>query len=166
VSGPTPEQQADYLVRKLEQTIRERRGSDGMSFRSWQTIAREEIANSLRDADRRRRGWDRVITRLILTCAASLTTVGFWGAMVAIERGRSGLAATITLVAGLALLFAASDWGLARFAVARADRRRRDSLIAIEDLDLRIKRMETSLRRKAEQLEEQVERERASPSRR
>lgn len=157
VPGPTPEQQADYLVRKLEQTIRERRGSDGMSFRSWQAIAREEIANALRDAERRRRGWDRVVTRLILTTAATLTTIGFWGALVAIDRGRSGLGAIVALVAGLALLFAASDWGLARLSAAHADRRRRERLVAIEDLDLRIKRMETNLRRKAEQLEEQVE---------
>jgi hypothetical protein len=94
---------------------------------------------------------------LILTAAATLTTIGFWGALVAIDRGRSGLGAIVALVAGLALLFAASDWGLARLSAARAARRRRDRLIAIEDLDLRIKRMEAALRRKAEQLEEQVE---------
>jgi len=154
--GPTPEQQAEYLVRKLEQTIRERRGADGMSFRSWQAIAREEIANALRDAERRQRGWERIVTRLVLTAAAALTTIGFWGALVAVDHSRSGLAAIISLVAGLALLFAASDWGLARFSAARAGFRRRASLAAIEDLDLRIKRMEAALRRKADKLEDEV----------
>ena len=34
VDGPTPEQKAEYLVRKLEQTIRDNRTVKGMSFRT------------------------------------------------------------------------------------------------------------------------------------
>lgn len=155
--GPTPEQQAEYLVRKLEQTIRENRTVSGMSFRTWQTIAREEILNAMLDVEKRHRTHDRSINRLVLTTAASLVTIGFWGAMVAVDRAYGGVAAIVTLVAGAALLFAAADWGLGRWGAARAGRKRGERLAGIEDLDRRIKRMEEEMRRKAERTKERLD---------
>jgi len=157
IEGPTPEQQAEYLVRKLEQTIRENRTVSGMSFRTWQAIAYEEILNAIRAVEKRHRDHDRSVNRLALTTAASLVTIGFWGAMVAVERSYGGVAAIVTLVAGAALLFAAADWGLGRLGAAHAGRRRGERLAGIEDLDRRIKRMEEDMRRKAERTKERIE---------
>jgi len=155
--GPTPEQQAEYLVRKLEQTIRENRTVSGMSFRTWQAIAREEILNAILAVEKRHRNHERSVNRLVLTTAASLVTIGFWGAMVAIDRANGGVAAIVTLVAGAALLFAAADWGLGRWGAAHASRKRGERLAGIEDLDRRIKRMEEEMRRKAERTKERID---------
>jgi hypothetical protein len=154
--GPSPEQQADYLVRKLEQTIRENRTVKGMSFRTWQAIARDEILNALRAVEKRQRDHDRTVNRLVLATAASLVTIGFWGAMVAVDRSYGGMAAIITLVAGAALLFVAADWGLGRLGAAHSGRKRRERLAGIEDIDRRIKRMEEEMRRKADRLKERM----------
>lgn len=155
--GPTPEQQADYLVRKLEQTIRDNRAEKGMSFRTWQTIAREEIANALHAADRRRVRHDRAVSRLLLVGSASLVTIGFWGAVMAVDNAYGGIAAIVALVAGAALFFVGAEWGLRRMGSDWSRRQRIERLGRIEDLDRRIKRMENALRKKHDRLKERME---------
>ncbi len=155
--GPTPEQQAAYLVRKLEQTIRDNRTVKGMSFRTWQAIAMEEIVNALRSAEKRRRVNDQTVNRLILVAASSLVTIGFWGAMVAVNSAYGGIAATITLVAGAALFLVTADWGVKRLMGDYAKHKRVERLGHIEDLDKRIKRMERDMTKKADRLKEKME---------
>lgn len=155
--GPTPEQQADYLVRKLEQTIRDNRTVKGMSFRTWQAIAREEIVNALRAAERRRERHDRTIGRALLVGAAALVSIGFWGAVVAFDRAYGAWAALVSLVAGAALFFVAADWGIKRASAGWTKKKREERLAHIEDLDRRIKRMEDALRKKEERLKEKME---------
>lgn len=155
--GPSPEQQADYLVRKLEQTIRDNRSVKGMSFRTWQTIAREEIVNALRAAERRRLRHDSSVGRALLVVAASVVSIGFWGAVVAFDRTYGAWAAMVALVAGAALLFVAADWGIKRAGAGWAKKKREERLANIEDLDRRIKRMEEALRKKEERLKEKME---------
>ena len=105
--GPSPEQQADYLVRRLEQTIRDNRTVRGMSFATWQAIAREEIVNALRDAERRRVAEQRSTALGLLVAAAALVTIGFWGAVVAVDRAWGAAAALASLGAGVALFVVA-----------------------------------------------------------
>lgn len=155
--GPSPEQQADYLVRKLEQTIRDNRTVKGMSFRTWQAIAREEIVNALRSADKRRAENDRSIGRALLVAAASLVSIGFWGAVVAVDRTYGGIAALVALVAGAALFFVGAEWGIRRVGSGWTRRRRAERLSNIEDLDRRIKRMEDALKKKHDRLKERME---------
>jgi hypothetical protein len=112
--GPTPEQQADYLVRKMEQTIRDNRTVRGMSFATWQAIAREEIANAIRSAERRQQVHDRTVSRLALVASSALVTIGFWGAVAAVDRAYGGPAALAALGAGLALFIVGADWGIKR----------------------------------------------------
>ena len=45
-SRPSPEQRADFVVKRLEQFIREGRTvGEGMSLKQWMDMARYEIAN-------------------------------------------------------------------------------------------------------------------------
>lgn len=155
--GPTPEQQADYLVRKLEQTIRDNRTVKGMSFRTWQSIAREEIVNALRSWEKRHADHDRAVNRVLVVGAASLVSIGFWGAVVAVDRAYGGIAALVALVAGAALFFVTAEWGISRLGRNWVRRKRIERLGNIEDLDRRIKRMEESLRKKHERLKERME---------
>lgn len=155
--GPTPEQQADYLVRKLEQTIRDNRTVKGMSFRTWQTIAREEIVNTLRAAERRRVRHDQSTSRALLVVAASLVSIGFWGAVVAADRTYGLWAALVAVIGGSALFFVAADWGIKRASGGWSKKKREERLANIEDLDRRIKRMEDALRKKEERLKERME---------
>jgi len=152
--GPTPEQKADYLVRKLEQTIRDNRTVKGMSFRTWQAIAREEIINAMREHEKRQLRHDQTVNRLVLATASSLVTIGFWGAMVAVNSAYGGVAAVITLVAGAALFFVTADWGVKRFVSGYNKEKRAERLAHIEDLDKRIKRMEHDMKKKADRLKE------------
>ncbi|MGE5478124.1 MAG: hypothetical protein ACM3Q1_15830 [Bacteroidales bacterium] len=155
--GPTPEQQADYLVRKLEQTIRDNRTVKGMSFRTWQAIAREEITNALRAIEKRHADHDRAVGRVLLVGSASLVSIGFWGAVVAVDRAYGGIAALVALVAGAALFFVGAEWGIRRLGTGYGRRKRVERLAHIEDLDRRIKRMEDAMRKKHDRLKERME---------
>ncbi|NFV80458.1 hypothetical protein [Magnetospirillum aberrantis] len=155
--GPTPEQQADYLVRKLEQTIRDNRTVKGMSFRTWQAIAREEITNAIRAVEKRHADHDRSVGRGLVVAAASLVSIGFWGAVVAVDHAYGGIAALVALVAGAALFFVGVEWGLRRVGGDWSRRRRAERLAHIDDLDRRIKRMEETLRKKHDRLKDRME---------
>jgi len=155
--GPTPEQQADYLVRKLEQTIRDNRSARGMSFATWQTIAREEIVNAMKDVERRHRRDERAVARLVLVAAASLVTIGFWGAVVAADRSWGNVATAIALAAGGSLLVVAAQWGIGRATGEWGKAARAERLANVEDLDRRIKRMEHEMRKKHDRLKERME---------
>lgn len=155
--GPTPEQQTDYLVRKLEQTIRDNRTVKGMSFRTWQAIAREEILTAMRSNEKRQQVHDQTVNRLVLVSASSLVTIGFWGAMVAVNSAYGGIAAIITLVAGAGLFFVTADWGVKRFISGYTKEKRVERLAHIEDLDKRIKRMEHDMDKKAKWLKKKME---------
>lgn len=155
--GPSPEQQADYLVRKLEQTIRDNRTVKGMSFRTWQAIAKEEIANAIRASEKRFIQHDRTVNRMMLVGAGALVSIGFWGAVVAVDRAYGGAAALVSLVAGSLLFFFAADWGLKKAGRAYGRRKRAERLANIEDLDRRIKRMEQELQKKHDRLKDKME---------
>ncbi|MBF0324331.1 hypothetical protein [Magnetospirillum moscoviense] len=155
--GPTPEQQAEYLVRKMEQVIRDNRTVKGMSFRTWQAIAKEEIANAIRDAEKRHVDRDRTISRIALLGSGAMVSIGFWGAVVAVDRSYGGTAALVALAAGAMLLFFAAEWGLKRASTEWSKHKRAERLANIEALDLRIKRMEAALRKKEERLKEKME---------
>lgn len=155
--GPTPEQQADYLVRKLEQTIRDNRTVRGMSFATWQAIAREEIANAIRSAERKYVVHDRSVGRLMLVASSALVTIGFWGAVVAVDRAYGGPAALAALGAGLALFVVGADWGIKRLSARWAKKKRNERLAHIEDLDRRIKRLENELQKKHDRLKDRMD---------
>jgi hypothetical protein len=156
-AGPTPEQQADYLVRKLEQTIRDNRTVKGMSFRTWQALAREEIVNAIRAIEKRHSAHDRSLARMALVGSGALVSIGFWGAVVAVDQSYGATAALISLGAGALLLYFAAEWGLKRASGEWSKSKRAERLANIEDLDRRIKRMEDALQKKEKRLKEKME---------
>lgn len=155
--GPTPEQQADYLVRKLEQTIRDNRTVRGMSFATWQAIAREEIVNALRGSRRRIIVNDRTTNRLVLASTATIVTAGFWGAVLVVDQSYGGAAALAVGAVGLALLMTGADWALKRLAGGWAKAKREERLTNIEDMDRRIKRMEADMKKKETRLKDRMD---------
>ena len=156
-SGPTPEQVAEYLVRKLEQTIRDNRSDKGMSFSTWQTIAREEVTNALRAHERRQGRQALGYARRALIGATSVVTIGFWGAVVSVDRAWGGPAAVAATLAGAVLFAVAAHWGVLRAAGAWAKKRRAERLTKIEEIDRRIKRMEAEMRKKQDRLKDKME---------
>lgn len=155
--GPTPEQQADYLVRKLEQTIRDNRTVRGMSFATWQALAREEIINALRASRRQVLVNDRTTNRLVLATAATMVTAGFWGAVLAVDRSYGGAAALALAAMAVLLLAALGDWALKKLAGGWAKAKREERLTHIEDLDRRIKRMEADMKKKENRLKDRMD---------
>lgn len=147
MSDPTPEQRADYLVRKLEQLIRDGRTVRGMSFKTWQALARTELINAFGDIERRKgeARQDRLARRLLIVAATTLTTIGFWGGAVAIDRNREGIAALVIFVSGLVLVAFVSDFGLRKLWGRHKVGRREKSIAKIEDFDGQLKKLENEL---------------------
>ena len=99
--NPTPEQRAEFIIRELEEFIRKNRGACGMSFSEWQDMAKKEIANALIEAEKDYHEHDRVIRRLLISAAAVLVTIGFWGTALAFDKAHYLLVGTIFTIAGL-----------------------------------------------------------------
>lgn len=155
---PTPEEHAALLVRKLEDAIRAgKSGARGMSFKAWQEVARVEIANAIRDVQARQERDEQLIRRLILGVVAAVSTVGFWGGVVAFDRSMTKMALGIGLVVGaLALLFA-TEWWL-RGSIRRGRAKSRNAgLQRIATLERQIKQMERIKEKKLEALKKDVE---------
>jgi hypothetical protein len=161
-NGPTPEQVAEYLVRKLEQTIRDNRSGEartkkGMSFSNWQTIAREEVGNALRAHERRQNRQSLALARMTLVSTSAVVTCGFWGMMVAVDRTWGTAAGIATTVAGAALIATIAHWGIQRAAGSFTKSARERRLLHIEEIDKRIKRMEADMTKKADRLKDRME---------
>jgi len=155
MSDPTPQDRADYLVRKLEQFIRDGRTVRGVSFRDWQAMARAELANSFAEVDRRRIEIqkDLAMRRLLLVAAFTLVTIGFWGGVMALDKGRDWLAALIMLGAGTILLGYAGDFGIRRLWNRGAAKQRKQRFERIEGFDRQLRQLEAEIRQKVKQTE-------------
>ena len=155
MSDPTPQQRADYLVRKLEQYIREERTVRGVSFRDWQTMARNEFANSFAESDQRREAMRQDITmrRLLLVAAVTLVTIGFWGGVMALDQSRNWIAALILLGAGTILLFYVGDFGVRRLWTRHVAKERKQRFERIENFDRQLRQLEAEIRQKLKRKE-------------
>lgn len=150
MSDPTPEQRADYLVRKLEQYIRDGRTVRGVSFRDWQTMARNEFANSFAETDMRREKVrkDLSMRRLLLVAAVTLVTIGFWGGVMAFDKNRNWMSALTLLGSGTVLLFFVGDFGVRHLWSRRIDKQRKQRFDRIENFDRQLKQLEADARLK------------------
>ena len=157
--NPTPEERADFVVKQLEYYIREGRNNSlgGMSFVEWQDLARKEIAETVEDAERKVGNSDRYVTRLIVTAAATLVTIGFWGAAVSVNSTYELVGSIIMFIAGLALFAVTLE--LAGRTVGRRIRARgrRKAWGRVEELDSRIKKMQRRMDKKAKEVEKELE---------
>jgi hypothetical protein len=155
MSDPTPQERADYLVRKLEQFIRDGRTVRGVSFRDWQAMARSELANSFAEVDRRRIEIqkDLAMRRLLLVASVTLVTIGFWGGVMALDKGRDWLAALVMLGAGTILLGYAGDFGIRRLWNRGAPKQRKQRFERIESFDRQLRQLEAEIRQKLKRAE-------------
>jgi hypothetical protein len=155
MSDPTPQDRADYLVRKLEQFIRDGRTVRGVSFRDWQAMARSELANSFVEVDRRRIEIqkDLAMRRLLLVASVTLVTIGFWGGVMALDKGRDWLAALIMLGAGTVLLGYVGDFGIRRLWNRGAAKQRKQRFERIEGFDRQLRQLEAEIRQKLKRVE-------------
>jgi uncharacterized protein YlxW (UPF0749 family) len=155
--NPTPEERADYLVKRMEQFIRE--GStvaEGMSFRQWQAMAKVEIANVIADAENSVQKDDVVTKRLLFVAAAAMITIGFWGTAVSLHKVGYLAAAIVCGISGLVLLGVAGEWRFRKWDKRRRAKKRTKTLARVEDLNRRIKKLERELEDEAEGLEKEL----------
>lgn len=159
-SSPSPEQRADFVVKRLEQFIREGRTvGEGMSLRQWMDMARFEISNALTAAENAHDDEDVVTRRLLFTVAASLVTIGFWGTLFAYDKVQYLVVAIIFGITGIVLLAIVGEWQLMKYFRRHQARQRVRSLHRVEDLTRRIKRMEKELKEEHRSLQSKLKRQ-------
>jgi len=152
--NPTPEERAAFVMFRLEQFIREGKTIDeGMSLKRWQTMAQQEIAATILDAQRSMRQDEPITRRMLFIFGASITTIGFWGAAVSLHNVGYVIGASVCMIAGLALLASAGEWQFRAFWRTREAGNRRQNLAKIETLNKRIKKLLIDLEGEAESLD-------------
>lgn len=156
--NPTPAERADFVVRKLEQFIRDgRTAGEGVSLRRWQDLARAEIANAIAEADLDRRASTGATQRLLFALGAAFTTLGFWGVLWAYDQVHYFVSALICGLAGVVALAVSAEWQVRRLFRRRAVAKRADSVRRIESLTRRLARMEREIKERAEAMEKTLE---------
>ncbi len=152
--NPTPEERAEYVILRLEQFIRDGRTLDeGMSFRKWQAMAKTEIAIAVAEAENSQKHDEINSRRVLFVAAAAMVTIGFWGTAVSAHNVGNTAAGIVCTIAGLVLLGVAGGWRLRKWNNRREGRERRRRLARVENLNKRIKRLETMLEKEEEALE-------------
>lgn len=159
MAGPTPQQRADYLVRKLENLIREGKSERGMSFKTWQALARSELSNAFMDFERQlmKSRQDAVGKRLILVGVSAMVTIGFWGTVLTIDRRYGDLAAQIFIGAGVLMAIVLAEIAFRRMAKRYKTVAREKGFERIEDFDKQLKRLEAEIWLKLKKTKEQAE---------
>ena len=154
----TAGQHADFIVKKLEQFIRNGRSpNEGMSFKKWQNMAKLEIAKSIIQAKRKHSKDEKLYSLMIFITASALTTVGFWGAAVSLGEADLFFAAAACFSAGLLLLAAAIFIKFRRYRERNKKEERVTRLLRIESLNKRIKKLERELEAEETDRKKQIE---------
>lgn len=154
--NPTPEERSEFVVERLAQFIRDGRTVAGMPFRQWQQMARIEIADAIRQHELNTEREDGVTKRLLFTFASAFVTIGFWGAAFSMGKTEYLFTSFICAVAGVLLFSVAVEWRVRKFLKRRTARKRRQRLHNVEDLNKRVRRMETEMEAYADALEKSV----------
>jgi len=154
---PNAEQRADFVVKRLEQFIREGRTlAEGMSLRQWQDMARFEISSAITAAETAARDDDQVTRRVMFSIASALVTVGFWGTLFSFDKAPYLVVAVVFSLTGLVTLAIVGEWRLMKYFRRHQARKRQKSLRRIEDLTRRIKRMEKELEKESDALRDKL----------
>ena len=140
--GPSPEERAEFIVKRLEEFIREKKSPEGMNFKQWQALCKAEIAAAIAAAVQEQTRGDAGLKRVLFTGAAALVTVGFWGMAVSLGRADYLLAGAVCLVAGIVFLGFLGEWSFSRWQDRRRVRARMETLARVGDLDKRLKALE------------------------
>src|SRR3990167_4438821 len=118
---PTPEQRAEFVLKRLEQFIRDGRTiSEGMNFKQWQDMARSEIAGAIVEAEQTYQDDYIVTRRLLFTIASATVTIGFWGTVMAFQKASFLVGAIIFGITGVWLYAVIGEWPLRKYFRRRA----------------------------------------------
>ena len=159
-NDPSPDERAEDVVLRLEKFIREgRTNNEGMSFKTWRAMAKANIAHAISEAELVKQNEEIVFKRLLLTLAGALVTIGFWGTAFSLQNVSFLIAAITCGLAGLVLLAIAGEWRLRKWNKNRNAKNRTKTLISIDSINRRIKRLEVELKK-----EEAILKERKKPA--
>jgi len=155
--NPTPEERAEYVIKRLEQFIREGRTIDeGMSFRKWQAMAKTEIAIAIAEAENSQDHDEIASRRVLFIAAAAMVTIGFWGTAVSMHKVGYLVGGLVCLGAGIVMLLAAGSRRFRKYRNRKQGKERRERLYRIENLNRRIKRLEHELEKEEKALEKKI----------
>ncbi|WP_019643638.1 hypothetical protein [Novispirillum itersonii] len=155
----TPEEKAEVIVLKLERFIRDNRTlAKGVSFRKWQELARLEIASAIRSKEVLRDLESRALDRAMIVLGVGLATVGVWGSLLAVDAGPSRIiAGTLTFIGGMMTLWVAGALGLKSPLKRFQSNRRRSHMKKVRALHAEVLALESYLKKRKKQLEEEIE---------
>ena len=99
------EDHADYVVKRLEQFIRDGRSkNEGMSFKKWQMMAKFEIMNSILETKVSQIRSEKLFYIFLFIGSAAMITIGFWGAAVNYDKVDLFTAGAICAASGFVIL--------------------------------------------------------------
>ena len=153
-----PEEHAEYVIRRLEKFIRDGRTLDeGMSFRKWQSMAKTEIAVSITETQNNYKHNEANSRRVLFVSASAMTTIGFWGTVISLEKVTYLPGGIICLIAGLLILYLASKGRYRRYKKHKDGIKRAGQLIKIKSLNNRVKQLERDLEEEEKHLDKSIE---------
>jgi hypothetical protein len=154
---PSPDERAEYVILRLEQFIREGRSiNEGMSFKTWKSMAKVNIANAITEAELDRQREEVISRRLLSTLAGALVTVGFWGTAFSLQNVGYLAAGIACGLAGLSLMAIAGEWRFRIWNKTRKANNRRKSLVRVESINYQIKRLEGELEKEKKSLNDKI----------
>jgi hypothetical protein len=147
--NPTPQERGELIVKRLEQVIRGGRSEKGgVSFKRWQEMAVHEVANTIQDAERHWHNNNQFITRGLSIGAATITTIGFWGTIMAAEVAPDRqTAALIFILAGVLLIILLAAWCSRRFRNLYQVRRRQNLFKRVIKFDRHLAQLNADLKK-------------------
>jgi hypothetical protein len=160
MSEPTASQRAEYMIRTLENFIREKRTAQGgMSFRTWQSMAHAELSNAFLEHERTmlKLKQDRLGRRILLVSSSAVVTIGFWGVVMTVNNDLGPLAAAILTGAGAALAFIGGEIVTRKMISQFKDTARKKSFDRIRDFDEQVKKLEKMMWLKQKKTKEEAE---------
>ena len=159
MSDPTPAQRAEYMIRQLENFIREKRTDKGLSFRTWQAMAHAELTNAFLEHERDllKERQDRLGRRVLLVGSAAVVTIGFWGAVITIDNHFGILASIIMIAAGATLTFIGGEMAARKMMSHWKDQSREKSFDKIREFDEQVKKLEKMMWLKQKRTKEEAE---------
>jgi hypothetical protein len=159
MSEPSAAQRAEYMIRQLENFIREKRTEKGLSFKTWQALAHAELSNAFLDHERAllKMKQDRLGRRILLVSSSAVVTIGFWGTVMIADQHYGLLAAAILTAAGAALFFIGGELATRKLISHYRDSSRDKNFERIRDFDDQIKKLEKHMWLKLKKTKEEAE---------
>jgi hypothetical protein len=159
MSEASAAQRAEYMIRQLENFIREKRTDKGLSFKTWQTLAHAELSNAFLEHERAllKTRQDRLGRRILLIGSSSVVTIGFWGMVMIVDHHFGLLAAAILTAAGVTLAFIGGELATRKLISHYRDRSREKSFERIREFDDQVKRLEKMMWLKQKKTKEEAE---------